>query len=224
MKGKQMACVIATGILVLGSSVVLTKDSISEEKVIETAGMVTQNAEGSASRDQNVMEVCSREEKQEIEDLIGQYYEWMADGNAEAIRQITPVVSEAFQKEIESNHKFVEAYQNLKIHMRKAKIRTGYAVFVEYEMKIRGIDTPVPGLGDLYVCQRQDGTYWICNSLYDEDAKAVLAEAAKDGEVKKGKREGQDSWECPDRSGKIRWKMRGTPAECQHNTRQSVVF
>ena len=51
-------------------------------------------------------------------------------------------------------------------------------------MKIRGIDTPVPGLGDLYVCQRQDGTYWICNSLYDKDAKAVLAEAAKDGEVK----------------------------------------
>ena len=42
MKGKQMACVIATGILVLGSAVVLTKDSISEEKVIETAGMVTQ--------------------------------------------------------------------------------------------------------------------------------------------------------------------------------------
>ena len=40
-----MVCVIATGILVLGSSVVLTKDSISEEKVIETAGMVTQNAE-----------------------------------------------------------------------------------------------------------------------------------------------------------------------------------
>ena len=184
MKGKQMACVIATGILVLGSAVVLTKDSISEEKVIETAGMVTQNADGSASRDQNVMEACSREEKQEIEDLIGQYYEWMADGNVEAIRQITPVVSEAFQKEIESNHKFVETYQNLKIHMRKAKIRTGYAVFVEYEMKIRGIDTPVPGLGDLYVCQRQDGTYWICNSLYDKDAKAVLAEAAKDGEVK----------------------------------------
>ena len=167
MKGKQMACVIATGILVLGSAVVLTKDSISEEKVIETAGMVTQNADGSASRD-----------------LIGQYYEWMADGDVEAIRQITPVVSEAFQKEIESNHKFVETYQNLKIHMRKAKIRTGYAVFVEYEMKIRGIDTPVPGLGDLYACQRQDGTYWICNSLYDEDAKAVLAEAAKDGEVK----------------------------------------
>ena len=70
MKGKQMACVIATGILVLGSAVVLTKDSISEEKVIETAGMVTQNADGSASRDQNVMEVGSREEKQEIEDLI----------------------------------------------------------------------------------------------------------------------------------------------------------
>ena len=35
------------------------------------------------------------------------------------------------------------------------------------------------------MCVRdRHGTYWICNSLYDEDAKAVLAEAAKDGEVK----------------------------------------
>lgn len=184
MKEKQMAWIAATGVLVLGSAIVLTKDSISDDKVMETAGMATQSTGGMSAKDQNLIEVCSKEEKQEIEDLVGQYYERMAKGDVEGIRRITPVVSDAFQKEIESNHKFVESYQNLKIHIQNAKVRKGYAVFVEYEMKIRGIDTPVPGLGDLYVCQRQDGTYWICNSLYDEEAKAVVEEAAKEGEVK----------------------------------------
>ena len=184
MKGKQMAWIAATGVLVLGSAIVLTKDSISDDKVMETAGMATQSTGVMSAKDQNLIEVCSKEEKQEIEALVGQYYERMAKGDVEGIRRITPAVSEAFQKEIESNHKFVEDYQNLKIHIQNAKVRKGYAVFVEYEMKIRGIDTPVPGLGDLYVCQRQDGTYWICNSLYDEDARTVLAEAAEEGEVK----------------------------------------
>lgn len=87
------------------------------------------------------------------------------------------------------NADFVESYENLNVYMKKGKYQDTYIVFVKYDMKIKGIYTPVPGLGTLYVDKDKKGKVrvnakvdnaevqeYIANVTNQEDVQALFQE------------------------------------------------
>ena len=50
-------------------------------------------------------------------------------------------------------------------------------------MKIRDIDTPVPGLGNLYVTRNPEGRYIVANGIYDSKAQEYVQQVASDEDV-----------------------------------------
>ena len=101
----------------------------------------------------------------------------------EDLQTITDGMEERFQQEIAGNQKFVEGYRNIDVYTKLAEEEDAYIVFVYYEMKIRDIDTPVPGLGNLYVTRNPEGRYIVANGIYDSKAQEYVQQVASDEDV-----------------------------------------
>lgn len=75
--------------------------------------------------------------------------------------------------------KFAEEYQNLIIYTKLGPYEGSYIAFVEYDMKIRDIYTPVPGLGTVYVeTDPEDGQVRTFNKMEDEAVSSLISSTA----------------------------------------------
>ena len=61
--------------------------------------------------------------------------------------------------------------------------RQGYVVFVSYDLKFQGIDTPAPGLSELYVMKDKNGDWMIHNDESDEDVQECLEKTRQEKDV-----------------------------------------
>lgn len=73
------------------------------------------------------------------------------------------------------NSDFVESYENLSVYMKKGKYQNTYIAFVKYDMKIKGIYTPVPGLGTLYVDKDDKGKVRVNAKVDDAEIQKYIA-------------------------------------------------
>ncbi|MGN0406347.1 MAG: hypothetical protein ACI4F1_14055 [Bariatricus sp.] len=81
---------------------------------------------------------------------------------------------EKYYARLGENADYVENYENLYLYMKNGQYENTYVVYATYEMKIRDIYTPVPGLGTLYVEREEDGRIKISASV-DEEIQTYIA-------------------------------------------------
>ena len=75
--------------------------------------------------------------------------------------------------------KFAEEYQNLIIYTKMGPYEGSYIAFVEYDMKIKDIYTPVPGLGTIYVeTDPEDGQVHVADGTNDEAVRSLIGSTA----------------------------------------------
>ena len=67
--------------------------------------------------------------------------------------------------------------------MKNGQYENTYVVYATYEMKIRDIYTPVPGLGTLYIEREEDGTIKISASV-DEEIQKYIAHITQHEDVR----------------------------------------
>ena len=175
---KAAAAGITLILMVALTVIVLTKDSVSDTE--QTVDKLVIRTEEEQEEPENSLK---KNQYPEINQLVHSYYEMVASGDLEGLQTITSDFGEHFQEEVENNQKFVEEYRNIDVYTKHAEAENAYIAFVYYEMKIRDIETPVPGLGNLYVTRGEDGQYIVANGIYDSKAQEYVQQVASDEDV-----------------------------------------
>ena len=107
------------------------------------------------------------EEKKEddfadLKAFMKEYYHYIQSDNVQALKSMVEDTSQLLQKQ-ESLSKYVEEYQNLSYYVEQGADESSFIVYVTYQIKIKDIDTPAPGMTPYYLVKKGD-SFMIYNN------------------------------------------------------------
>ena len=108
----------------------------------------------------------------DIAELINKYYTAQVNGDADTVRQLVDNIDDKVVMRIEETSKYIEAYPTLDIYTKVGPRDNTYVVYVCSAVKFTDYDEPVPGMTVYFVCQREDGSYYI--NLSEEGDESEL--------------------------------------------------
>lgn len=101
--------------------------------------------------------------KEEINQLINNYYTAYANGDVETLAALADPISNMEKSYIAVFSQYVEAYQNITCYTKKGLDDNSYITSAYMEIKFKDVDTNAPGLETFYVKRREDGSLYIDN-------------------------------------------------------------
>lgn len=107
----------------------------------------------------------------EINALISTYYEALAEGNVEAVEQISNYMEEKEKIRIVELSKYIEGYPVIDVYTKKGPAENSYLVYAYSRVKFKDYENTVPGMQAFYICRNDEGGYYINDG---EEDKAVL--------------------------------------------------
>jgi len=107
----------------------------------------------------------------EINALISSYYGALAEGNVEVVEQITNYMEEKEKIRIVELSKYIEGYPVIDVYTKKGPVENSYVVYAYSRVKFKDYENTVPGMQAFYICQNEDGSYYINEGVED---RAVL--------------------------------------------------
>ena len=119
----------------------------------------------------------------EVNDLISRYFAAMQEDDEETLTALRDYTGTAELLRIRENSSHIEAYTDISCFTKSGLEEGSYVVFARYEVKFEGIDTTLPGIAPLYVCENGDGTCYLHDLSQDEAAAAYAAEVAAQEDV-----------------------------------------
>lgn len=102
-------------------------------------------------------------ENEELNSLIGKYYELYAAGNVDELATIATPFSDMEKSYVQMMSGYVEGYNNIDCYTKRGLEKDSYMVSATYEMKLSGVEATVPGMEFFYVRTKEDGTLYIDN-------------------------------------------------------------
>lgn len=94
------------------------------------------------------------------------------------MEEVDKAVSKYYRQSAEKS-KFAQEYQNLIVYTKFGPYEGSYIAFVEYDMKIKDIYTPVPGLGTVYLeTDGKDGELHVKSEVDDEAVSSLIRAVA----------------------------------------------
>ena len=104
----------------------------------------------------------------EINALVKQYYQAMADGDIETLQKIKSAMDEKEQIKIQKKSEYIENYPTIKCYTKKGPVEDSFVVYAYYQVKLKDYDSLAPGLNTLYICKNSDGNYYVNDGEQDE--------------------------------------------------------
>ena len=104
----------------------------------------------------------------EINTLVKQYYQAMADGDIETLQKIKSAMDEKEQIKIKKKSEYIENYPTIKCYTKKGPVEDSFVVYAYYQVKLKDYDSLAPGLNTLYICKNSKGNYYINDGEQDE--------------------------------------------------------
>lgn len=98
---------------------------------------------------------------QALEDLITSYYNAYADGDVDAIRQISNYLDDLDAIQIEQMSNYINAYSDLKLYLKPGPIEDSYLVYVYFQMEVVGFEESICGIEAFYVCTDENGELYL---------------------------------------------------------------
>ncbi len=97
----------------------------------------------------------------EVNALVEKYYQAMADGDMDTLLAISTGLDEKEQIKIVKKSEYVENYPTVTCYTKQGPVADSYIVYAYYEVKLVNFETLTPGMNALYVCKKEDGSYFI---------------------------------------------------------------
>lgn len=163
-ENRKVMIVIAVFLLIIiGALAVITFSEKKEEIVATTEAEV-------AAEEEIVVpeEALEKDAYPEVNNLIKQYYQALVDGDMETIKSIKSYVDEEEELKIIKKSEFIESYPTIIVYTKKGLEEGSFIAYVQYEVKFKDIEKTAPGLNTLYVCVKEDGTYFINSGELEE--------------------------------------------------------
>lgn len=107
-------------------------------------------------------------EKRAVEDFMKTYYERVQKNDLTNLKSMVEDTNE-LEKNQKAIHRYVKKYNNLTYLVKQGADDESFIVYVTYEMKIRKISTPAPGMTSYYVMKKGDTFCIYNNEKHDTD-------------------------------------------------------
>ena len=107
-------------------------------------------------------------EKRAVEDFMKTYYERVQKNDLTNLKSMVEDTNE-LEKNQKAIHQYVKKYNNLTYLVKQGADDETFIVYVTYEMKIRKISTPAPGMTSYYVMKKGDTFCIYNNEKHDTD-------------------------------------------------------
>lgn len=167
-------------LVVLLLAVALGKGKDTKENSKEDTKTAEEAATAEPAEEPNDLEENAHEE---VNNLVNQYYSYMAAGDTESLKGIVDVLTEEEEQAILQSKDYIEEYQNISCYTKRGMEEGAYIAYVTYDMKILNVDTPAPGLSYLYLEPREDGSLYIQNGEESAELVAYIEELSQAQDV-----------------------------------------
>lgn len=107
-------------------------------------------------------------EKRAVEDFMKTYYERVQKNDLTNLKSMVEDTNE-LEKNQKAIHQYVKKYNNLTYLVKQGADDESFIVYVTYEIKIRKISTPAPGMTSYYVMKKGDTFCIYNNEKHDTD-------------------------------------------------------
>ena len=118
----------------------------------------------------------------EVNTLIESFYAAWGQKNADAMRELTDNFTSTDEAKV-VNATYIESYDNIQVYTKQGLDENSYVVFVSYDLKFQGIDTPAPGLSELYVMKDDSGNWLIHNEASDQEVQECIEKTRQEEDV-----------------------------------------
>mgnify|MGYP006072010607 FL=1 len=118
----------------------------------------------------------------EVNTLIESFYDAWGQKNVDAMRELTDNFSSTDEAKV-VNATYIESYDNIQVYTKKGLDDNSYVVFATYDLKFQGIDTPAPGLSELYVMKDESNNWLIHNDESDQEVQECIEKTRQEDDV-----------------------------------------
>lgn len=124
----------------------------------------------------------------QIQKLMEQYFLSITDCDMDTFLHLftsqDTSEEEKYRAIFEKQREYIEGYKNIACYTVKGLNDSSYVVYVSYDMKFVGVDTPGPDLVRVYVVKGDDGQYRIDDEPMTPELEAYLDQVSKNEDVR----------------------------------------
>ena len=171
-ENKKVIFVIALFLVFILGTLVVIKFSEKQEEVVATA-----EVEAAKEEEDTIVvptEALEKDAYPEVNNLVKQYYQALVDGDMDTIKSIKNYTDEEEELKIVKKSEFIEGYPSITVYTKQGPVEGSYVAYVQYEVKFEGMENTAPGLNTLYICTKEDGSYYINANELDEEVVEYL--------------------------------------------------
>ena len=179
-----IAIVIIAAAILIGIIAGKTTRPASSKAAQETQETATEESAETAEGGQTAAVPLEEDAYPEVNALISEYYQAVADGDTEKIQSLVDSIDEENLIYLEKMGNYIESYNNLKCYTKKGPTDNSFVVYASYEVKFQDMDTMVPGVSPYLIYARDDGSYYIHHEgEVDENVNLYLEEISAQDDV-----------------------------------------
>lgn len=139
-------------------------------------------------KDINNSSISQTETNQNIEsdinELIKAYYDVTKDFNTNILLSDTQEQIDEKKEMFEKKKEIIQTYENVKSYIKPGLIENSFIVFTTYDIKLKNIETLVPGMSVLTVVKDEVGKLFMNISPNDDNLNNYINQVAESEEIK----------------------------------------
>lgn len=119
----------------------------------------------------------------EINELVTNYYKAELELDMDTLEGLVSDIEQVDYTKLQMQLEYMESIDNIICYSIDGDVEGTYRVYVYYDMKLRGIDTPAPALSALYVTMSSDGGYIVYLNELDSETQEFIIQSDESEEV-----------------------------------------
>lgn len=187
-ESKKILIVLLVFAVIIGGTLAFIGFSEKQEEIpvtVEKTNVAVDSQSEESTEDVIAVpeEALEKDAYPEVNNLVKQYYQALADGDMETIHALKSYIDEEEELKVVKKSEFIESYPNIVVFTKKGPVENSFIAYVQYEVKFLNYEGTAPGLNTLYVCQNEDGSYYINSSELDEKVIEYLKTVSVQNDV-----------------------------------------
>ncbi len=123
-------------------------------------------------------------EDSEVYSIIATYYNALATGDTETLKEICVGMSEEDLLRIQETSKYIEYYPTLEIYTKQGPLENSVIAYVYFKLKFVNRDEEVPGWQGHHLCMDDEGKYYINKGTESAEVEDYIAMVSGQNDVK----------------------------------------
>lgn len=118
----------------------------------------------------------------EVNAIIQKYYTALGSKDIDGMKAVVDELDAAEEAKV-TRDQYLDGYSNIVVYTKKGLDEGGYVVFACYNYKFKDIDTLIPGLSQLYVSAKEDGSLYISTQEQNQEVQQYITQTMQDSDV-----------------------------------------